>query len=176
MHSDPVTTSSSRAGPRPRFRSTTPVTKLVERVAAAAWNAVSSTPTVSTPTSRVGSSTRGVPCSRTAAIAVRQLTPKSRATAATEAPSSPMRRQISARARAVSDARAAMHGEVSVHARSELGGAAHVGVSCGAGPPGRSAALGQGRVDLEGFAGRCPLRCRLFVWMSTEMIRRGRHV
>ena len=62
-----------------------------------------------------GRSTRGAPCSRTAAIAVRQLIPNSRATAATDAPSSPTRRQISARARPVSDARAAMHGEVSVH-------------------------------------------------------------
>ena len=91
-----------------------PVTKLVERVAAAAWNAVSSTPTASTSASRAGFCTRGWPYSRTAPIAVRQLIPKSRATAATDAPSSPTRRQISARARSVSAARAAISALVSV--------------------------------------------------------------
>jgi len=93
------------------------VTKLVERVGAAAWNAVSSTPTAATPASRTGSSTRGLPCSRTALIAVRQPIPNSRATAATEAPSSPTRGQISARARPVSDARAPISTLVSVHVR-----------------------------------------------------------
>jgi hypothetical protein len=47
-----------------------PVTKLVERVANAAWNAVSSTPTTSTPSRRLVSFTRGRRCTRTAAIAV----------------------------------------------------------------------------------------------------------
>jgi hypothetical protein len=58
---------------------------------------------------------RGLPCSRTAAIAVRQPIPNSRDTAATDAPSSPTRRQISTHARAVSDARAAPDALVSVH-------------------------------------------------------------
>ena len=91
-----------------------PVTKLVERVAEAAWNAVSSTPTASTPSRRSGSFTRGVPWARTAAIAVPHPIPNSRATAATDAPSSPTRRHTSARARSVSDARAAITGQVSV--------------------------------------------------------------
>ncbi len=43
-------------------QSTMPVTKLVERVADAAWNAVSSTPTASRRRVGRGSSTRGVPC------------------------------------------------------------------------------------------------------------------
>jgi hypothetical protein len=47
----------------------------------------------------------GRPWSRTAAMAVCQPTPKARATSATEWPSSPTRRQISARARSVSAAR-----------------------------------------------------------------------
>jgi hypothetical protein len=89
-----------------------PVTKLVARLALAAWNAVSSIPSVSTSASRAGSSTRGAPCSQTAVIAVRQPIPNSRATAATDVPSCPTRRQISARARSVSDARAAIADEV----------------------------------------------------------------
>jgi hypothetical protein len=96
-----------------------PVMKLVARVAEAAWNTVSSSPTASTPSIRLGSSTRGLPCSRTAAIAVAQPMPNSRATSATEAPSWPTRRQISARARAVSDARGAIAWLVSVHVRFE---------------------------------------------------------
>ena len=92
-----------------------PVTKLVERVAEAAWNAVSSTPSTSTPPRRPGASTRARPWARTAAIAVPHPIPNSRATAATEAPSSPTRRHTSARARSVSNARAATCGEVSVH-------------------------------------------------------------
>jgi hypothetical protein len=111
-------TSSSRAGRPPgRVKSMMPVTKLVDRVADAAWNAVSSNPSAATPASRVGSLTRGEPCSRTAPIAVRHPMPNSRATAATEAPSSPTRRQISARARSVSDARGEITGEVSVQVR-----------------------------------------------------------
>ena len=47
-----------------------PVTKLVERVANGAWNAVSSTPTTSTPSRRPALFTRGRPWARTAAIAV----------------------------------------------------------------------------------------------------------
>ena len=46
-----------------------PVTKLVERVANGAWNAVSSTPTTSTPSRRPTLFTRR-PWARTAAIAV----------------------------------------------------------------------------------------------------------
>jgi hypothetical protein len=91
-----------------------PVTKLVERVADAAWNAVSSTSRTATPSKRSRASTRGVPWARTAAIAVPHPTPKSRATAATEAPSSPTRRHTSARARSVSDARGKICGQVSV--------------------------------------------------------------
>ena len=56
----------------------------------------------------------GVPWARTAAIAVPHPIPNSRATAATDAPSSPTRRHTSARARSVSDARGPITGEVSV--------------------------------------------------------------
>ena len=63
---------------------------------------------------RSRASTRGVPWARTAAIAVPHPTPKSRATAATDAPSWPTRRHTSARARSVNDARGTISGEVSV--------------------------------------------------------------
>jgi hypothetical protein len=71
-----------------------PVTNDVARVTDAVWNAVSSTPDAATPANRRRSSMRGRPWSRTAAIAVCQPIPNSRATAATECPSSPTRRQI----------------------------------------------------------------------------------
>ena len=68
-------------------------------------NAVSSRPSAPGAPNRAGSSTIGAPCSMTAPIAVCHPTPNSAATAATLSPSSPTRRQISARARSVSDAR-----------------------------------------------------------------------
>jgi hypothetical protein len=60
-------------------------------------------------------STRGLPWSRTAAMAVCQPTPKARATSATEWPSWPTRRQISARARSVSAAQGAISSTSSDH-------------------------------------------------------------
>ena len=63
---------------------------------------------------RLGSSTRGVPCSSTAAMTVDHPTPRSRATQATERFCSPTCRHASARARSVSDARGAMASDRSV--------------------------------------------------------------
>jgi hypothetical protein len=78
----PGTTSSSRAGPSVRVRSTSPVANSVAWVEVAARKAVSSTPSAATPSSRAGSSTSGAPCSTTARITVPQPTPKSPATTA----------------------------------------------------------------------------------------------
>jgi len=108
----PAITSSSLARP---FSATMPVANTVEVVAVAAKNAVSSTPRVCTPASRAGSSTSGVPYSRTAAMIVAQPTPKSPATAATVWPSCPTRRHASRRARSVIDARGRTSSLVSVH-------------------------------------------------------------
>jgi hypothetical protein len=69
---------------------------------------VSSRPSAATPSSRVGSSTSGVPWSATARMMVAQPTPRSRATAATAWASLPTRRHASARARWVSTARGAI--------------------------------------------------------------------
>ena len=60
---------------------------------------VSSSPSAATPSSRVGSSTSGRPCSATARMMVAQPTPRSRATAVTAWASVPTRRHASARAR-----------------------------------------------------------------------------
>ena len=54
-----------------------------------------------------------MPYSTTAAITVAQATPNPAATCATECPSSPTRRHVSARARSVNEARARIPNEVS---------------------------------------------------------------
>ena len=99
-----------------------PVTKIVGCLAFAARNAVSSTPSAATPSSRAGSSTSGVPCSRTAVITVAQETPNARATCATECPSSPTRRHASAAARTVQPARGRICSVVSVQVRTAHAG------------------------------------------------------
>jgi hypothetical protein len=90
-----------------RSRSTNPVTNRVGCSAVADTNECSSSPIAVGAPRRDKWSTRGRPWSRTAAMAVCQDTPKARATSATERPTSPTRRQISARACSVSAARGA---------------------------------------------------------------------
>lgn len=86
--------------------STIPVTNVVWRWALALRNAVSSTPTARTPASRAGSSTSGVPWSRTAAMTVAHPTPNAVATWATPVPVAPDAAACLARARSVHDDRA----------------------------------------------------------------------
>jgi hypothetical protein len=86
------------------------------------WKLVSSSPSAATPSSRVGSSTSGRPCSATARMMVAQPTPRSRATAATAWASLPTRRHASARARSVSTARGRIATVCSVQVRTPQAG------------------------------------------------------
>ncbi len=105
-----------------RSRSTKPVTNSVGCRALAARNDVSSMPMADGMRSRDRWSTRGRPWSRTASMAACHDTPNSLATCATEWPSRPTRRQISARARSVSTARAAMASVSSDHVLTSQSG------------------------------------------------------
>src|SRR5512133_1232948 len=98
--------SRGRAGPPAAGRrSTSPVTNRVGRVAVAAKNVVSSTPSAATSARRVGASTSGVPWATTTRITGAQPTPRSRRTCCTESASRPTRRVASAFTRSVSTAR-----------------------------------------------------------------------
>ena len=109
-----------------RVRSTNPVTLLVwPRCADGRWNAVSASPrwlTSPMDRGRRRGDVRGSPqrSSRTPTP-----TPKSRPTAATASPSSPIRRHISAPARSVSDARGAIASWSSVHVHLEHSASRH---------------------------------------------------